>query len=212
MTNPDLSTEALMARRKLAEQATPGGWSAITRADINGCLVCDIIDERGVELADSLTQEAASHIVSNDPSTVIATIDELLRLREQVEALTNTRAVQLQEMAVDMLNEVIHDKTGEDIKAFSLGATCPHCNMQFATMREAIEHDAACPKHPATIRAERLEKEADWLAENCWKKTGCEYIPTKDERGGMWCDECPHEHDCRKCWREAAGRAVEEKL
>lgn len=60
------------------------------------------------------------------------------------------------------------------------------------------------------LRAEcaRLEREADWLAENCWKKTGCEYIPTKDERGGMWCDECPHEHDCRKCWREAARRAV----
>lgn len=79
----DLSTEALMARRKLAEQASSGGWSAITRADINGCLVCDIIDERGVELADSLTQEAASHIVSNDPSTVIATIDELVRLRAE---------------------------------------------------------------------------------------------------------------------------------
>lgn len=26
MTKPDLSTEALMARRKLAEQATPGPW------------------------------------------------------------------------------------------------------------------------------------------------------------------------------------------
>lgn len=91
MTKPDLSTEALMAWRKLAEKASPGGWSAITRADINGCLVCDIIDERGVELADSLTQEAASHIVSNDPDTAIATIDELLRLREQVEAPTKWR-------------------------------------------------------------------------------------------------------------------------
>ena len=175
----DLSTEALMARRKLAEQATPGGWSAIARADINGCLVCDIIDERGVELADSLTQEAASHIVSNDPSTVIATIDELLRLREQVEALTNMREIQIQELAVELINEAVSDKAGENLKVISLGATCPHCNMQFSTAVEAIEHDATCPKHPATIRAEHLEKEADWLAENCWKKTGCEYIPTR---------------------------------
>ncbi|WP_287701493.1 hypothetical protein [Desulfovibrio sp.] len=45
--------------------------------------MCDIIDERGVELADSLTQEAASHIVANDPEMVIATIDELLRLRAE---------------------------------------------------------------------------------------------------------------------------------
>ena len=124
------------------------------------------------------------------------------------EELTNIRDIQLQEMAVDMLNEVIHDKTGEDIKAFSLGATCPHCNMQFATMREAIEHDAACPKHPATIRAERLEKEADWLAENC----------SRLEREANWlagslpigahgsCD------DARKRWRDVARKAVEEKL
>lgn len=58
-------------------------------------------------------------------------------------------------------------------------------------------------------QVERLEKEADWLAENCWKKPEVEYIPIREMRGGFYCDECPHEYDCRKCWREAARNAVE---
>lgn len=227
MTKPDLSTEALMARRKLAEQATPGPWGVKCERHDNTCheyliltedgdkiVGADKIDPREVyyrslpEAICSLDSHDASHIAANDPDTVIATIDELLRLREQVEALTNMREIQIHELAVELINEAVSDKAGENLKVISLGTTCPHCNMQFATAAEAIEHVATCPKHPATIRAEHLEKEADWLAENCWKKTGCEYIPTKDERGGMWCDECPHEHDCRKCWREAARRAV----
>ncbi len=221
MTKTDLSTEALMARKVLAEQATPGPWFLaeedddllITSESRNGMVdiaKCEMANpDAGMDEPFASEQKAnAYHIAANDPDTVIATIDELLRLRKQVEGLTNIRDIQLQEMAVDMLNEVSHDKTGEDIKAFSLGATCPHCNMQFATMREAIEHDAACPKHPATIRAERLEKEADWLAENC----------SRLEREANWlagslpigahgsCD------DARKRWRDVARKAVEEKL
>lgn len=228
MTKPDLSAEALMARKALAEQATPGPWKqTVILYDDEAGRYYDCVDIAGsmIRLAVYWTGNSkmwggksvyemkdanAVHIADNDPSTVIATIDELLRLREQVEALTNMREIQIQELAVELINEAVSDKAGENLKVISLGATCPHCNMQFSTAVEAIEHDATCPKHPATIRAEHLEKEADWLAENCWKKTGCEYIPTRDERGGMWCDECPHEHDCRKCWRDAARKAVEE--
>lgn len=59
-------------------------------------------------------------------------------------------------------------------------------------------------------QVERLEKEADWLAEYCWKKPEAEYHPVREMRGGFYCGACPHDHDCRKCWREAARKAVEE--
>lgn len=58
-------------------------------------------------------------------------------------------------------------------------------------------------------QVERLEKEADWLAENCWKKPEVEYHPLREMRGGFFCDACPYDYDCRKCWREAARKAVE---
>ena len=83
----------------------------------------------------------AAHIAANSPDVVMADIDEILRLREQVE---------------------------------------------------------------------RLEKEADWLAENCWKKPEVEYHPLREMRGGFYCDACPYDYDCRKCWRAAARKAVEE--
>lgn len=55
---------------------------------------------------------------------------------------------------------------------------------------------------------DRLQKMVDWLAINCWKKSDCEYIPTQEERGGIMCDECPHDHRCSECWKTAARRAV----
>lgn len=58
-------------------------------------------------------------------------------------------------------------------------------------------------------QVERLEKEADWLAEYCWKKPEAEYHPLREMRGGFFCDACPYDYDCRKCWREAARKAVE---
>lgn len=58
-------------------------------------------------------------------------------------------------------------------------------------------------------QVELLEKEADWLAEYCWKKPEAEYHPLREMRGGFFCDACPYDYDCRKCWREAARKAVE---
>lgn len=58
-------------------------------------------------------------------------------------------------------------------------------------------------------KTDRLEREADWLAEYCWKKPEAEYHPLREMRGGFYCGACPHDHDCRKCWREAARKAVE---
>lgn len=97
----DLSTEALMARRKLAEQATPGPWKqTVILYDDEAGRYYDCVDIAGsmIRLAVYWTGNSkmwggksvyemkdvnAVHIAANDPDTVIATIDELLRLRAE---------------------------------------------------------------------------------------------------------------------------------
>ncbi len=226
MTKTDLSTEALLVRREIAEKATPGQWEpdepyikVITGDDPTDYVFLAWICPKSGEMG-THEQKAndAAHIAANSPDVVIDTIDELLRLRaengrlkEGLENALHVNELRLAEVAKTLFTGIVEGISGgSESVMVQAGATCVHCNARFTSAEEAIAHDKVCPKHPATIRAERLENEADWLAENCWKKTGCEYIPTKDERGGMWCDECPHEHDCRKCWREAARKAVEE--
>lgn len=137
MFDSDCTTVSLLARRALAEKATPGPW-----VRERGFLVYGPWGDRPVSGEEGILNPAdAAHIAANDPPTVIADIDEILRLREEME---------------------------------------------------------------------RLEKEADWLAEYCWKKPEAEYHPVREMRGGFYCGACPHDHDCRKCWREAARKAVEE--
>lgn len=123
MIKIDLSTEALLTRKTVAE-------IALCENSCQHDLTPYLIDTE-------LSLECIGHIAANSPDVVIATIDELLRLREE---------------------------------------------------------------------KERLEKEADWLALKAWKKRDSEYIPEREHE----CLECPFDHDCVKCWREAARRAVEE--
>ena len=87
-----------------------------------------------------------------------------------------------------MLNAVISDHARENEKIFSLGMTCPHCDMYFSTVDEAVAHDAACPNHPASISAERLEKEADWLANRlvCIQSQGDIEPETRDRSTEEW--------------------------
>ena len=136
MTEDSCTTVSLLARRALAEKATPGPW--VRKGEY---LVYGPWGDRPVSGKEGILNPAdAAHIATNSPDVVMADIDEILRLRAQVE---------------------------------------------------------------------RLEKEADWLAENCWKKPEVEYHPLREMRGGFFCDACPYDYDCRKCWREAARKAVE---
>lgn len=158
MSKIDLSTEALMERRALAERATPGPWGVKCKRHDNTChenliftengnkiVGTDKIDPREVYYRDlpeaicSLDTHDAAHIAANSPDVVIATIDELLRLREE---------------------------------------------------------------------SERLEKEADWLAERLAK-----YCVDDAEKECPLIDVCP-EGSCptitTSSWREVAHRAVEE--
>ena len=100
----DLSTEALMARRRIAERLEQAPWAFEPHGDTGDYGVGILLDDNAIAVsgeqqtgerfvAEVVAVEVkgvgyATHIAANDPTTVIATIDELLRLREQVEALT----------------------------------------------------------------------------------------------------------------------------
>lgn len=102
MTKTDLSTEALLVRREIAAKATPGPWRVKCERHDNTCheyliltedgdkiVGADKIDLREVyyrslpEAICSLDSHDAAHIAANSPDVVIATIDELLRLRAE---------------------------------------------------------------------------------------------------------------------------------
>lgn len=81
MIKIDLSIEALLARRELAEKATPGPWLTNDR---NTSTPFDISIKNGTcfcQIGWGTKRQDITHIAANDPPTVIATIDELLRLR-----------------------------------------------------------------------------------------------------------------------------------
>ena len=103
------TTESLLARQALAEKATPGPWFAIHADDemcTNASYAATKDEDASPEEAyrhivaltlyqakrvacheDERWDENAAHIAANAPSTVIADIDEILRLREKVERL-----------------------------------------------------------------------------------------------------------------------------
>lgn len=83
MIEDSCTTVSLLARRALAEKATPGPW-----VRKGGYLVYGPWGDRPVSGEEGILNPAdAAHIAANDPPTVIADIDEILRLRAQVERL-----------------------------------------------------------------------------------------------------------------------------
>lgn len=93
MKNIDLSTEALLARRALAEKATPGKWKITGVSAVNGCYCHRLIysDENPHHMitfmhnmSNCKCAEDAAHIAANSPDVVIASINEILNLRAQV--------------------------------------------------------------------------------------------------------------------------------
>lgn len=84
------SNEALLARRALAEKATPGPWkkSAINPTFIKifagnppRCVARILPHEADLRERDQYIN--ADHIAANDPATVISDIDEILRLQSE---------------------------------------------------------------------------------------------------------------------------------
>ncbi|WP_165175858.1 hypothetical protein [Desulfovibrio sp. ZJ369] len=96
MTTTDRTTEALLARRALAENATPGKWITTGINSVNGGYCNRLIypDENSHFLVVSMSSisnpkcaEDADHISANSPDVVMADIDEILRLRTELARL-----------------------------------------------------------------------------------------------------------------------------
>lgn len=110
MTNYlDRSIESLLDRRELAEKATLAPWET----DYRKAYVFTpppeqimIAEMRGIGdgLDVAQRQANASHIAANDPLTVIADIDEILRLRAQVERLEKEADWLISEKIVEECN------------------------------------------------------------------------------------------------------------
>lgn len=103
----DRSNEALLARRAIAEKATPGPWDAtdlgytvlsrasnlvkprlmwLTTVDTRNDIVCQLGDSEYYDYTNREEQQATGvHIAANSPDVVMADIDEILRLRELVD-------------------------------------------------------------------------------------------------------------------------------
>lgn len=81
----DLSTEALLKHRAIAEKATPGPWAMGGKTcpwveDDEGNGICRM-------LARDSPRDTAAHIAANSPDVVKAHVDEILRLRAELERL-----------------------------------------------------------------------------------------------------------------------------
>ena len=126
MTKDSRTTEALLARRELAEKATPGPWvKGITIGrgyavdaiwDCSGALVVDT--EKSVS---PYEESDAAHIAASDPATVMADIDEILRLRADVERLEK----EANWLATRLANALIDPILIDDLRALSRGLMHP---------------------------------------------------------------------------------------
>lgn len=94
--HPDRTTEALLARRALAEKATRGEWITTGINSVHGAYRNRLIypDENPHVLIASMNNtsnskcaEDADHIAANSPDVVMTDINEILRLRAEVERL-----------------------------------------------------------------------------------------------------------------------------
>lgn len=89
--------------------------------------------------------------------------------------------------------------------------TCPdnsrNCPRKNSPEKGRPFFEACRIKHARIAVEKEMEQEAYQTAALAW---GGEIpSPFREMRGGFFCDACPHDYDCRKCWREAARKAVE---
>ncbi|PWL63848.1 MAG: hypothetical protein DBY37_03220 [Desulfovibrionaceae bacterium] len=190
------TTESLLARRALAEKATPGPWANndnverlfgrkphdwwVVYADFCGIkgaqiLQCSMYGATEAEQIESRKKEKmcdpgisgcnAAHIAANDPSTVIADIDEILRLRAEVE----------------------------------------FWRQETQDVRENFERILQCERD----KTDRLEKEADWLiSEKIVEEWNGRFVGAFNaDKGGLVVYES--QAVAVASWREAARKAVE---
>ena len=156
----DLSNEALLKHRTIAEKATPGPWIEVTLPDDGfdydkTFITTETRDKISkVEIAKvegtdpwnkepdefNIEQRANSaHIVANSPNVVMAHVDEILRLRAEAERL-NKEADYLAGViaaAYCAQENVTHCEKTEGLPLLKLRDACTACWRRAA--REAVE-------------------------------------------------------------------------
>lgn len=86
MTEDSRTTGFLLARRALAEKATPEKWNLLQIfAEDENYVGPETWADMGKAVCICRYAKDAQYIAANDPPTVIADIDEILRLRAEVE-------------------------------------------------------------------------------------------------------------------------------
>lgn len=144
MNNHDRTTESLLTRRALAEKATPGEWITTGINSVHGSYCNRLIypDENPHFLIASMSStnnpkcaEDAAYIAASDPATVMADIDEILRLRADVERLEK----EANWLATRLANALIDPILIDDLQALSNGLPHPPTpEMLRETARKAV--------------------------------------------------------------------------
>lgn len=204
----DRSDAALRERLEIAGKATPGPWYHVLAAIVgtrespdDNDATCICFTEWGCS---GDPQANAAHIAANSPDVVRADIEEILRLRAEVERLV----LENQRLTVDGANDESYLLTCLDI------------------IRKAVGMPVGSDWQQVAERVDRLGKESDWLVkmlslytEDCPLKFSWVYaeklpIPKIDDCEGTWSvDDCFHcaGRNPGQCWREAARKAVEDE-
>lgn len=129
----DRSTTALLARRAIAAQATPGPWwmdSAPWFVPLTYTVRCKAGNVTGLN-----AHEDAAHIAANSPHIVQADIDEILRLRAEVE--------QVEREANWLAQKIIERSDICGARKCTMPRNCVRCQREAA--RKAVEEQ--CPKN-----------------------------------------------------------------
>lgn len=88
MFDSDRTTESLLARRALAEKATPEKWNLLQIfAEDENYVGPETWADMGKAVCICRYAKDAQYIAANSPDVAMADIDEILRLRAQVERL-----------------------------------------------------------------------------------------------------------------------------
>lgn len=88
MTEDNRTTESLLARRALAEKATPEKWNLLQIfAEDENYVGPETWADMGKAVCICRYAKDAQYIAANSPDVVMADIDEILRLREEMERL-----------------------------------------------------------------------------------------------------------------------------
>lgn len=200
----DRSDAALQKRLELAKKATHGPW-ALWEWDNGVKEIRSNADPDEDHVCRVWHKKDGDFLAKNSPREVQADIEEILRLRAENERLE----LENQRLSVDGVNGEAYLLTCLDI------------------IRRAVGMPVGSDWQQVAERVERLNKEADWLVkmlslytEDCPLKFSWVYaeklpIPKIDDCEGTWSvDDCFHcsGRNSGQCWREAASKAVQEKI